>query len=66
MPLLPDVIVNQETLLLALHEHVDWVLTLTEPVPPEAVKFWLGGEMEYVHILALTSLEYVLSRFDVS
>ena len=65
-PLLPEVMVNQEALLPAVQRHVDWVLTLTVPVPLDWVRLWFGGEMEYVHVLLLTSLEYVLSTFEVS
>lgn len=57
MPLLPEVMVIQEAPLLAVQGHVDWVLTVTVPVPADAVKLWLGGEMEYVHVFLLTSLE---------
>jgi hypothetical protein len=57
VPLLPDVTVNQEAPLLAVQRHGDCVLTLTVSVPPDAVKTLFGGEIEYVHVLALASFE---------
>jgi hypothetical protein len=46
VPLLPDVIVIHDTLLEAVHEHPAWVVTDTLPVPPEAPKLALVGEIE--------------------
>jgi hypothetical protein len=66
VPLPPEVMVNQEAPLLAVRGHVDWVVTFTLPVPPAALKLWLIGEIEYVHVLLLTSPEYVLSKPELS
>ncbi len=57
VPLLPDVMVSHESLLEALQMHPDWVATDTLPVPPEAPKLALVGEMEKVHVFLFTSLE---------
>ena len=57
VPLLPDVIVSHEALLEALQVQPDCVATDTLPVPPEAPKLALVGEMEKVHVFLLTSLE---------
>ncbi len=46
VPLLLEVIVIQDALLTAVQPQPLWVVTLTLPVPPEAVNDWLEGEME--------------------
>jgi hypothetical protein len=49
VPLAPDVIVIHGAPLVAVHVHVLPVVTATVPDPPSATKFWLVGEIEYVH-----------------
>jgi hypothetical protein len=66
VPLPPEVMVTQEAPLLAVRGHDDWVVTFTLPVPPAALKLAPGEEMEYVHVPLLTSLEYVLSKPELS
>ena len=46
MPELPDVIVIQLLLLIAVHGQPLWVVTLTVALPPVELKFLLVGEME--------------------
>ena len=49
VPLAPDVTVSHDTLLVALHRHVDCVETATgDPAPPAAARLWLVGAIEYV------------------
>jgi hypothetical protein len=51
VPLVPDVTVSHDALLVALHRHADWVETATgDPAPPAAAMFWLVGAIEYVHV----------------
>jgi hypothetical protein len=53
VPLPPDVIVIQPTLLLAVHaQHVSDAVTATLPVPPLAVKFWPVGLIENTQLPA--------------
>ncbi len=46
VPLLPEVIVIQEALLVAVQEHPEPAVTLTVPVPPEGLKDLLEGLSE--------------------
>ena len=49
VPLLPEVMLIQETLAAAHQPQPEEVVTLTEPVPPEELKASLVGLIEYVH-----------------
>ncbi len=46
MPLLPEVIVTQEALLVAVQLQPVEVVTFIVPDPPDALNDWLLGEME--------------------
>jgi hypothetical protein len=46
VPLLPAVIVIQDALFDTDHVQPAWVATLTVPVPPDALKNGLVGEIE--------------------
>jgi len=46
VPLLPDVMVSHAAPLEAVQVHPAWVVTDTLPVPPDAPKLALVGEME--------------------
>jgi hypothetical protein len=53
VPLVPDVTVSQDVLLLAaVHAHVLPAVTVTLPVPPAAPRDWLVGLIEYEHVPA--------------
>ena len=43
LPLLPELIVNQAALLLAVHAQPAPAVTFTLPLPPATTKFWLVG-----------------------
>jgi hypothetical protein len=45
LPLLPEVIVIHDTLLVAVQEHPLWEVILTLPEPPFELNDWLVGEM---------------------
>jgi hypothetical protein len=45
-PLMPDLMVIQEALLVAVQAQPLWVATLTDPVPAEDLKLLLEGAME--------------------
>jgi hypothetical protein len=46
VPLAPDVIVIQLSLLAAVQGQVEFTVTDTDPVPPVEVKLWLVGLIE--------------------
>ena len=48
VPLMPFMIVSQAALLLAVQLHPVPVVTVTDPVPPDAPIDWLPGAMEAV------------------
>jgi CHAT domain-containing protein len=52
LPLVPEVIVIQESMLTASQSQPFAVVTLKLPLPPAALKFWLLGVIETVAVLA--------------
>jgi hypothetical protein len=52
VPLAPPVIVIHVTLLLAVHAHVEVVVTVVDPVAPAAAAVRLDGEMLYEQVAA--------------
>jgi hypothetical protein len=56
VPLEPAVTVIHVALLVEVHEHEDEdAVTLTDPVPPDAAKELLDGDMVYVHEVVLSN-----------
>ena len=49
-PLLPEVIVSHEPLLVAVHAHPDAAVTATDSAPPAAVVDCVTGEAPYEQV----------------
>ena len=57
VPLAPDVMVKNASVLLAVQLHPAGALTVTLPVPPPAEKFWLAGLIAVTQLVPLRNAE---------